>query len=577
METVGGVSSVLGGLFVPGIFVILAVTFVLTARYVISRYKKIPPGRVGIFYGRKYRWADGSERGYMLVTGGGRVQRPVVEEYLELPTTAFQVPIQEEEIPNADNVKFTVVGVATCKVSTDPADLNNAIEALIDKLKSGGGQQARGGGEQNVAVESFVLNILKGHLRTIIGKLDIEHLLRNRDEFNKNVTAESKQELKAFGIDLPNLVIQDIKDKEGYIDAMGRRAVAEAKADAEIKVAEAARKQAIEVSNAERESKLVEAGNAAQIADAEKQRDVQIAAFKKQTATAQAEANMAEHIAQAAQEQTLKVAQADRDAAEATARIKVQVQEALRRQKELEATVVAQAEAEKRVTVLNAEAEKLRRVTEAEADAQVATTTAEANKNAAIAAGQGEAAATEAKLLAKARGEAAGKREALLAEAEGTERLAAALKDLSESGQMMIVLDKLPGLMKDGGDALSKVAKEVFAGIAAPLGQIDSIHVVDFGSGGHGVSDNSNGHGGGPLDRLTGVSPAVVAQGMATLKALGIDVDGLAKFIGVDLGGFNNLFGGLSPKNRASSTEPTVVEEAARETGRGGAASSQAH
>jgi flotillin len=553
------VGSLLGGLFVPGLMLVLAVTFVLAIRYVISRYKKVPPGRVGIFYGRKYTWADGKERGFMLMSGGGRVQRPVVEEYLEIPTTAFQVPIREEGIPNKDNVPFNVGGVATCKVSTDPGDLVNAVEALIDKLTSGG-RQAASHGDGNEAVTTFVLNILKGHLRGIIGKLDVNELLRDRDEFNKKVMAESKVELKSLGIDLMSLVVQDINDAEGYIQALGKRAVAEAKAEAEIKTAEATRQQEIAVSNALREAATVKADNEAKIADAEKQRDVQKATFKVAADTERAKAETAFQIAKAAQEQTLKVAEAERDAAQATAQVKVQVQEALRRQKELEATVVAQAEADKRVTILRAEAEKQQMITAAEATAKVAETTAEAQKKAAIAKGEGEAAATRANLIAKAEGEAAAKEQALLAEARGTKELAAALGQMSEQARMIIILDKLPLLMKDGGDAFAKVAKEVFTGIAAPLGQIDNFNIVEFGSNGHGANGNGNG-GGGVLERLTKLSPSIIAEGLATLKTMGVDPSALFKMLGVDTAGFNNLFGGLSPSGgptTSSSTPPSA-------------------
>ncbi len=74
-----------------------------------------------------------------------------------------------------------------------------------------------------------------------MGKLDINGLLRERDNFNKQVVAESSPELSALGMELVNLVIQDISDTLGYIDALGQRAVAETKADAAIKVAEAQR------------------------------------------------------------------------------------------------------------------------------------------------------------------------------------------------------------------------------------------------------------------------------------------------------------------------------------------------
>ena len=467
--------SLTGSIVAPITIIMLAVAFVLVVKYMATRYRRVPPGRVGIFYGKKYKWADGSDRGYLLVSGGGRFQRPFFESYLEIPTTAFQVPINEEAVPNKDNVKLTVPGVATCKVSTDPSDLNKAVDSLIDTL-SADDPKARARGV-DAPIEVFVRNILKGHLRSIIGKLSVNELLRERDAFNKKVVEESAAELKSFGVDLMNLVIQDIADREGYIDALGKQAVADAKAEAEIKV-----------SNAQRSSATVKAQNEAEIAAAEKDRDIKKAEFLKVTATAQAEANMAGQIMQAAQEQRLKVAQAQRDAAEREALVQVQEKEAVRRTKELEATVVAQAKADQQTQVINAEAAKQKRIIDADAEAEYIKRTAQAKRDGATLEGEGEANRVRAKLLAEAEGNAAAKKQALLAEAEGTRQLAEALKQLSSDGRMIIIMDRLPLLIEKGGDAYAKVMQAMFSSVAAGVGAIDNLNVVDMGGSGAGVA-----------------------------------------------------------------------------------------
>ena len=128
------ISQFFGGAVAPIMIIVVVVAFLLGVKYMVSRRKQIPPGKVGIFYGREYVWPDNTKRGYLIMQGGGRMLVPFFESYMEMPTTAFQIPIDEEDIPNKDNVKFKVKGVATCKVSTDPNSLNKAIDALIDKL-----------------------------------------------------------------------------------------------------------------------------------------------------------------------------------------------------------------------------------------------------------------------------------------------------------------------------------------------------------------------------------------------------------------------------------------------------------
>ena len=529
----------MGELIVPIMIILLAIAFIIVMRVIASRYKKIPPNAVGIFYGRKYSTKDPvsgkiQTLGFKVVGGGGRILIPFVESYQEMSTAAFQTEIDEKGIPNMDNVKINVRGVATCKISSVPEDMINAAQAFLGKTSD--------------EIKMFVQNILQGHLRSIIGKLNIEGLLRERDAFNKKVVEESSEELKRLGIQIITLVIQEVNDEYGYIDALGKRAVAEAVRDANIKVAEADRDAAIKVSTAQKESATVRAANEASIAQAEMERDVKKAEFKVKADTKKAEADKALDIANADQEKTLRVKQAERDAAEREAQIMVQEKEAQRMQKELEATVVKQAEAERQRRIIEAEGAKQQKILEAEAEMQKLMKEAEGRKNADTFQGEGEAAKTRATLLALAEGEAAKKKQALLAEAEGTSQLAAALAKMTTDAKLILILDRLPLLFDKGGEALSKVAESVFSSVAAPLGSIDKLEIVDMGSGRG-------------LETLSSIVPNTVFKTIAAAKAQGIDISKLLSFLGVDIEEALKMVGqqpagGAPPEIRKKSVNP---------------------
>ena len=527
----------IGGLFIPIIILVVAICFVLAFKFIASRYKKFPPNVAGIFYGRKYKIKFGDkveERGFMVVTGGGRVLMPLVESCKEMSTAAFQVGIDENNIPNFDNVKFVIRGVATCKVSQIPENLYRAAGAFLEK--------------SDAEIQEFIRNILKGHLRSIVGKLDINSLLRERDNFNKRVVEESVPELAALGMELVNLVIQDITDAEGYIDALGKQAVAETKSKAAIKVAEAERDQNIAVSNAEQAAASVKAANEATIAEANRDRDIKVANAKAVSTTQQAIADKAFDIETTAQEQTLRVAQARRDAAVVEAQIEVQTREATRREKELGATVVKQAEADRQTTIINAEGARQAKVIAAEAEAAALTATAQARKNAATLEGEGTAAAQRAILVAQAEGAAAAKREALLAEAQGTEKLAAALRAMDESARFMLIMDKLPGLFDKGGDAAAKVMTAIFGSVAAPLGQIDNLNIVDMGGSGRG------------LDQMASLVPTTVFKVFATAKAAGLDLTPLLALLKIDAAKMTSLLGGVQSQPHAPEAAPPAKQ-----------------
>src|SRR6476620_9072990 len=346
----------LARLLIPFMVILAALAFIFIVRALASRYIKVPPNAVAVLYGRKYKYtgADGSaqSRGFQILTGGGKILFPVVERYEIMSTAAFQVEISEHNIPSAHNVGIDVHCVATCRMSNVPEDLANAVTAFL--------------GKDEQYVKTFLQEILKGHMRSIIGKLEIDQLLRQRDEFNRQVLNESAEEFKRLGVQIITLVIQEVKDAHGFIEALGKQAIAETMRDANIKVAEAEKETAIRVSNAEREAAQARNGNAAQIAEAEKALQMKQADYKREVDAQKAVAETSYSLSKAQQEKTLRVLEAERDAASVEAQIKVQEKEALRKTRELEATVVVQAEAERRANVIRAESSQQTTALEAE-------------------------------------------------------------------------------------------------------------------------------------------------------------------------------------------------------------------
>jgi len=533
---------------VASMILLITVAFVVVVWAMASRYKKIPPNEVGIFYGRKYKYigTDGQQhhRGFRVVAGGGSLLWPIIEHFQPMSTAVTQVEIDEHDIPNKDNVKISARGVATFKIETTEESLHNAAAAFLGK------------GEEELA--RIVRNILQGHLRSIIGKLNINEILRDRDAFNKNVVEESTEELRRLGIQIITLVIQDVTDEYGYIDALGKQSVAEAMRDANIKTAQAEAETKKKVSDANREADIQVAGNAVQVAQADRDRDVKKAQFKTIADTEKAKADQAFAIAMAEQEKTLKVRQAERDAAEKEAQIEVQTKEAARKEQELAATIVKLAEANRTRQVIEAQAAKQVAVTNAEAAKEAAIRRAEGEKQARVYEGEGEASKTKAVMLAQAEGEAAKTRQALVAEAEGeaakkgmvlkaeaegTKQLAEALAKMSADAKMILILDRLPMLLDRGGDAMSKVATSVFASVAAPLGQIDEVKIIDVGGNGRG------------LDQFGSIVPNTVFKFLSALKVQGIDLKPLLGKLGISLDELEQLL-----TSKSAEAKPTAAK-----------------
>ncbi|HWN86384.1 MAG TPA: hypothetical protein VNN99_14570, partial [Vicinamibacterales bacterium] len=97
-------------------------------------------------------------------------------------------------------------------------------------------------------------------------------------------------------------------------------------------------------------------------------------------------------------------------------------------------------------------------------------------------------------------------------------RKAEAWKEFNESARLQTVLEKLP--------AIINASSSVFGAVAAPLGNIDKLVVIDQGGG-----SGDNGSSG--LSRLAKTSPAIVFNVLQQLEALGLNVPSVLQQLGV--------------------------------------------
>jgi flotillin len=131
--------------------------------------------------------------------------------------------------------------------------------------------------------------------------------------------------------------------------------------------------------------------------------------------------------------------------------------------------------------------------------------------------GKAEAAKIEAIGLAQAKAiEAQG-----VAEATAILRKADAWKQFNDAAKLQTILERLP--------AIIQASSGVFGAVAAPLGNIDKVVVIDQGSG--------NGSGSSGMTRLANTGPSVVFNLLQQLQALGLDVPTILNQLGVQSNG----------------------------------------
>ena len=266
-----------------------------------------------------------------------------------------------------------------------------------------------------------------------------------------------------------------------------------------------------------REASEIAFGNERKVAEANKNLEVQKANYAAEVNTQKAMAEQAGPKSKAIAEKDVFIAQQGAKAAEAKAAAEYEGEEASRKEKELLATVVKQAEAAKLAAIVTADGEAQATIRRAEATKRAAELEADGNAARIRQQGQATADAEKAKLVAEAEGkkaqllaEAEGMKAKLLAEAEGKEKLAEAFKKLNEAGQILLLMEKSPEVIRSLGDAGGEVAKNIFTSLAAPLGGIDNLTVYDSGGA------NSATH------RVASLVPAMFFDFVQQCKASGL-------------------------------------------------------
>ncbi|MBI4472701.1 MAG: flotillin family protein, partial [Acidobacteria bacterium] len=140
---------------VVGLLLAALSTFVAFAR----NYRKCPPNKVLVVYGRKNR-KGGEVKGYRLITGGSAFVLPLFEDYTYIGLETFSVESSVTDTPNKDGVPVTVEATANIKVSSDPERLSAAVERMLGKTTQ--------------EIHIMLKTTLDGLLRQIIGTLTVE-------------------------------------------------------------------------------------------------------------------------------------------------------------------------------------------------------------------------------------------------------------------------------------------------------------------------------------------------------------------------------------------------------------------
>lgn len=468
-----------GTLTIP--LIIVGVIFLLIISF-ITMWRKVPQDKALLVTGLRKR----------VISGGGGLVIPVFERADSISLENMKLEVGTNGALTEQGVEISADGIAVLKVRSDTESILAAIE-----------QFNTGNEKQTIAViKETAKDILEGKLREILSTMSVEEIYKNRERFASQVQEVAAVELAEMGLEIKAFTIRDINDNKGYLEALGKKRIAEVKRDAAIAEAAAKRDETRETAAAQKEGQEAKLKAETEIANAEKEKELLVQSYRKEQETIKAEADIAYDMRKFTLQKDVEVEKENIEIAKKDKQIELASKEIRRKELELDAIVRKQAEADRYREQQLAEASLFSK--ERAADAEKYRKTAEA-------AGQAEAIRAEGFARAEAikaqnEAEAEGIRLKGEAEAKAMRDKAEAFKLYNEAAITQMIIDKLP---------------EIAAAIAKPLSQTEKIVIIDNGGGKDGATGAA---------RVSGYITDIMSTLPETVNALtGIDLNELVK------------------------------------------------
>ncbi|MCG9892323.1 MAG: flotillin family protein [Thermosynechococcaceae cyanobacterium MS004] len=285
-------------------------------------YYICPPSEVLIFAGSRRRTQSGRQVGYRIVKGGSSIRIPLLERAMRMNLTNMIIELRVSNAYSKGGIPLKVDGVANIKIAGEEPTIHNAIERLL--------------GKSSKEIEQIAKETLEGNLRGVLASLTPEQVNEDKIAFAKSLLDEAEDDLEKLGLVLDTLQIQNISDDVRYLNSIGRKQQAELIRNARIAEAEAQADSAIQTVENQKITSLKQTDRDIGIVQSEAERRITDALTKRDAVVAEVEAEIISELARI------------------LAEIPVQQERIKQVKQQLEADIIAPAEAQTKRAIAKA-------------------------------------------------------------------------------------------------------------------------------------------------------------------------------------------------------------------------------
>ena len=262
-----------------GVIIPVAVVVVILVLFLATEYVKASPDTAFII--------SGLRKQPKVLIGKAGIKIPFLEKKDALNLQLIPIDVKTSSaVPTADYINIRVDAAVNVKISDDEQRLGLAAQNFLNQPTDYIKQVAR--------------EVLEGNMREIIGKMNLEEMVSDRQKFATLVKENSEPDLAAMGLDIVSFNVQNFVDENGVIENLGVDNIVKIQKNAAISRAESEKEIARAQAIAKKEANDAQVSSELEIANA-------IAKAQKEKAVVKAEADRESKEAQINAEPLAKV------------------------------------------------------------------------------------------------------------------------------------------------------------------------------------------------------------------------------------------------------------------------------